>query len=221
MPSPAGPSQHLVAPRLRGDAAGASKPTETLSPSRLGGVASASFPGPPPPAPPPPGIFGTFLSCSNFPAPSPAQPSSGSCPPPDLARHTRTGGWRSDPPLNPGPPFPPNSRPDLSLPTPSTPPHLRRAPETPGKQHPAGRSHRTELGLAQRHGQLLRPSESLCLAPKPAGCPLCLSACLPAPVMSLDYLSLPVSYLCLQTASNRSFLLWAWGGGVIMEGLES
>lgn len=31
----------------------------------------------------PPGIFGTFLSCSNFPAPSPARPS----PAPDLALH--------------------------------------------------------------------------------------------------------------------------------------
>lgn len=54
----------------------------------------ASFPGPPPPAPPPLGIFGTFLSCSNFPAPSPAKPNSGSRSPPDLTRHTRTGGWR-------------------------------------------------------------------------------------------------------------------------------
>lgn len=68
----------------------------------------ASFPGPPPPAPPPLGIFGTFLSCSNFPAPSPAKPNSGSRSPPDLTRHTRTGGWRrSDRPPNLGPHLPP------------------------------------------------------------------------------------------------------------------
>lgn len=123
----------------------------------------ASFPGPPPLAPPLPGIFGTFLSCSNFPAPSPArpipaQPSSGSRPPPDLARHTRTGGWRrSDPPPN----LDPLSPRTLVLIGLFLPPHSTPPPPPGGRlklwEREPGRSHQTELGLAQRHGELLRP----------------------------------------------------------------
>lgn len=128
------------------------------------GQAPASFPGPPPPAPapPPPGIFGTFLSCANF------LPLPRSGPAPDLDLHRilpatpgrAAGGDQTLPqawapsPAHPTPtsPLPPSR---VSL-------RFRRASETLGSRTRA-RSRQTRSGLAQRHGQMLRPSESHCL----------------------------------------------------------
>lgn len=159
--------------RLRASKAGC----RSGAPPARGGVVSASFPVPPPPAPPPLGIFGTFLSCSNFPAPYPARPS----PAPDLALHrispatpARVAG--GDPtPLRTWGPLPRTLVPPICL---SLPPPLLQTQGGRLKlwETESGRSRQTEPGLAQSHGELLRPSESLRLAPQPAGCP---RECLP------------------------------------------
>ena len=83
-PNPAGPSLGLIAPLLAETLQALSGQRRVdLAPLPPGGVVSGVISRPAPLAPPPPGIFGTFLSCSNFPAPSPAWPS----PTPDLALH--------------------------------------------------------------------------------------------------------------------------------------